>query len=112
MNPGKLNRRIVLQARTLTRDSTGSRVETWADSASPWAELVKTSATEITPADADRSADTCQFRVRYRSFLATPDAASNYRILYQSRFFNISGITQEGVKTSLLIDARAIQKIS
>ena len=107
MNPGKLNRRIVLQVRTVSKDATGSRVETWADSATVWAELVKQTGNESTPADSERFTDSRQFRIRHRSL----DPA-NYRILYQSKFFDITGITEEGVKTTMVLDAVATQSIT
>lgn len=112
MNPGKLNRKIVIQARTVTKDATGSRVETWADSANAWAEIVKQTGKETVPADADRNSDSRQFRIHYRSFLIGADATTKYRILYQYRFYDISGIEEEGVKNKMLISATATQAIS
>lgn len=107
MNPGKMNRRIVMQVRTVSKDATGSRVETWADSATVWAEAVTQKGNEGTLADADRFQDSRQFRIRYRSL-----DPSNNRILYQSKFYNIKGITEEGIQTGLLIDAIATQSIT
>ena len=104
MNPGKLNRSVVIQARTISKDGTGSRVETWADSATVWAEAVKQSGKEATLADSDRSQDTRQFRIRHRALTTT-----GHRLLYQSRFYDIAGITEEGIKTTLLLDAVATQ---
>ena len=102
MNPGKLNRRIILQVRTLTKDATGSRVQTWADLTPLWAEQIKQTGKESSLADSDNSQDTRQFRIRYRNI-----SEQNHRIFYQSKFFNITGITEEGIKTTLIIDAVA-----
>jgi len=107
MNPGKLNRRIVLQKRTLTKDSTGSRVQTWSDHATVWAEQIKQSGKAAGLADSDANQDARQFRIRYRAIDAT-----NYRILYQSKFFTLAGITEEGVKTTIILDALASQPAS
>lgn len=107
MNPGKLNRRVVIQVRTLTKDSTGSRVETWADSATVWAEAVIQRGSEALPSDSERFLDTRQFRIRTR----TIDPANN-RILYQSRFYDIRGVTEEGIHTTLLLDTVATQSIT
>ena len=112
MNPGKLNRRLVLQTRVTTRDATGSPVSTWSDSATLFAEAVTQKGNESQPADADRASDSRQFRIRYRSSLLNPNAPSNFRILYQSRFYDIKGITEECVKTTLILDLVATQKIS
>lgn len=106
MNPGKLNRRIVIQARTISKDATASRVETWADSATVWAEAVVQRGAEALPADSERFLDTRQFRIRHR----TIDPASN-RVLYQSRFYDIRGVTDEGLKTTLLLDTIATQSV-
>ena len=107
MNPGKLNRRIVIQVRTLTKDAAGGRVMTWADSATTWAELVTHRGAESVVADSDRAIESRQFRIRYRAI-----ATDTHRILYQSKFYDIRSITEEGIKTTLLLDAVATQGIS
>jgi SPP1 family predicted phage head-tail adaptor len=107
MNPGKLNRRVVIQVRSLTKDATGSVSEAWADNATVWAEAVTQKGTEAPAADADRSQDTRQFRIRHRTLTTT-----DHRLLYQSRFYNITRITEEGIKTGLLLDTVATQAIS
>jgi SPP1 family predicted phage head-tail adaptor len=108
MNPGKLDRRIVLQVRVVSKDATGSRVETWADSATVWAEFVKQSGKESDLSDAERSQDFQQFRIRYRGTLN----ATDYRILYRSKFYDITGLTEEGRTEFLLLDTVATQSVS
>ena len=107
MNPGKLDRRIVLQKRVVSKDATGSRVQTWADESTVWAEFVKRTGKESTQADADRSSDFQQFRIRFRTL-----SAADYRILYRSKFYDITAVIEEGRGNSLLIDATATQGIS
>ena len=107
MNPGKLNRRIVIQVRTLTADDMGGRVMTWADHATVSAEQVVQRGQESPVADADRTQDNRQFRIRWRAI-----ASDTHRILYQSKFFDIRNISEEGVKTTLLLDTVATQSIS
>ena len=104
MNPGKLNRRLTIQVRTLTKDATGSQSETWADTATVWAELVSQKGREATIADSERSQDTRQFRIRHRALTTTGN-----RLFYQSRFYDITGITEEGIKTTILMDTVATQ---
>ena len=106
MNPGKLNRRLDIQARVASKDATGSIVSTWADSAKVWAELVTNRGREAAIADADRNQNAVQFRIRHRAISPT-----DHRILYQSRFYNITGVTEEGIKNTLLLDAVATQGI-
>ncbi len=107
MNPGKLDRRIVIQVRTKSKDATGSRVETWADHATVWAEYVKHRGAPSVLADADRNQDIQQFRIRYRSI--TPQ---NHRILYRSKFYDIQGVSEIGREEFLMIDTVATQAIS
>ena len=106
MNPGKLNRRLDIQTRTASKDATGSIVSNWADSAKVWAELVTQRGREAVIADSDRNQSTVQFRIRHRTITTT-----DHRILYQSRFYDITGITEEGLKNTLLLDAVATQAI-
>ena len=108
MNPGKMNRRITIQVRTLTQDATGGRVETWADAFHCWAELVTSKAAESIVADSDRAQDTRQFRIRWKSGIAS----GTHRVLYQLAFFDITGITEEGIKTALILDCRSVQSLS
>ena len=104
INPGKLDRRLVLQVRVVSKDATGSRVETWADEASIWGEYVTHKGAVSELSDAEKSQDTQQFRIRHRTI-----AASTHRILYQSRFYTIRSITEEGRQNMLLLDTVATQ---
>ena len=107
MNCSKLDRRIVPQLRVVSRDATGSRVETWTSQPAIWAEKVKQSGKESTIADADRSQDMQQFRIRFRNINST-----DYRVVYQSKTYDITGITEEGRSEWLLLDTVATQAIS
>lgn len=107
MNPGKLDRRIVLQVRVLSRDATGSRVETWADSATVCAEFVRQTGREANLADAERSQEQQQFRIRFRNINAT-----DYRVLYRSKFYDIRGISEEGRTEFLLLDTVATHALT
>ena len=104
MNPGKMNRRIVIQSRAVTKDQASGRIETWADSATVSAELVTQRGNVINIADADRNQETAQFRIRYRTI-----NTSDNRILYKLRFYDIKGIAEEGIKNTLLLDTVATQ---
>ena len=108
MNPGKMDRRITVQARTLTKDAAGGKQETWADSFDCWAEVVTQKAAEGVAADADRATDERQFRIRYRSAIAS----GTHRILYQRKFYDITGITEEGRQDRILITCRAVQALT
>lgn len=108
MNPGRMDRRITVQVRTLSKDAAGGRTETWADSFKCWAELVKHTAAEGITADADRSTDERQFRIRYRTGLAS----GTHRILYQLKFYDITAIEEEGRQDRLLLTCRSVQSLT
>jgi SPP1 family predicted phage head-tail adaptor len=107
MNPGKLDRRIVLQKRVVSKDAAGGRVETWADESTVCAEFVAARGKEAVQADADRSSQFQQFRIRYRTL-----NPADYRILYRSKFYDITAVVEEGRRVSLLIDTTATQGIN
>jgi SPP1 family predicted phage head-tail adaptor len=107
MNPGKLDRRIVLQRRIVSKDETGSRFETWADESTVWAEFLKQTGREGDLSDAERSQDFQQFRIRYR-----PLNPTDFRVYYRSKFYDITGISEEGRTESLLLDTVATQSVS
>ena len=108
MNPGKLDRRIVIQKRVVSKDATGSRVETWADESKAWAEYVVNKGRDTATADSERNQDAQQFRIRFRTI-----TAKDYRILYRSKFYDITGIAEEGGRSNtLLLDTIATQAIS
>ena len=106
-NPGKMNRRITIQTRTYTRDASGGVIETWADAYDAWAELVNNDQLEKMVSDADRNVETKQFRIRYKSGLAS----GTNRILYQLKFYDIEGINEEGIRDRLLLKCRAAQSL-
>jgi SPP1 family predicted phage head-tail adaptor len=107
-NPGKLDRRITIQARTLTKDAAGGRVETWADAFDCWAEDVRQIQREAITADADRAVTSRQFRIRYKSGLAS----GTHRVFYQLKFYDITGITEEGRQHMLLLDCQSLQALT
>ena len=106
MNPGKMDRRITIEARTLGKDSAGGRTETWETAAEVWAELVTRKSRESAAADSERPMDTRTFRIRYRSI-----TEHNHRLTYDVKTFNITGISEEGRKQTLLIEATAATAI-
>jgi SPP1 family predicted phage head-tail adaptor len=108
MNPGKMDRRITVQVRTLTRDAAGGRVESWADTFDCWAEVVSQKPKEGIVADADRSIDDRQFRIRYKAGLTS----GTHRVLYQLKFYDILGIEEQGRQDRLLLTCRATQALS
>jgi SPP1 family predicted phage head-tail adaptor len=103
-----MDRRLTVQARTLTKDAAGGRVETWADAFDCWGEVVTQKASEGVTADADRATDDRQFRIRYKSGITS----GTNRILYQLKFYDITGIVEEGRRDRLLLTCRSVQSLT
>ena len=97
MNPGFLDRRILIQARTLTQDATGSDVETWANSAQVWARLQPSSGAEATAGDAERTQDRAKFTIRHRSINSL-----THRLTHAGKTWNIVGISEVGGRQAYL----------
>lgn len=108
MNPGRMNRRLTIQVLTASTDAAGGRTETWADAFDCWGELVSHKASEPVEANAERTVDRKSFRIRYYAGLAP----ETHRILYQLKFYNITGISEEGIKDRILLDCHATQGLT
>jgi SPP1 family predicted phage head-tail adaptor len=108
MNPGRMDRRILVQTRTLAKDAAGGRTQTWADAFHCWAEVVRAKQAEGITADADRNTEERQFRIRYRTGIES----GTHRILYQLRFYDIVAVDEEGRQDRLLLTCRAVQALS
>lgn len=107
MNPGKMDRRVTIQARTAAKDGAGGREDAWFDLYLCWAEIVTSKAAEAITADADRASEDRQFRIRYKAGLTS----GNHRLLYQLKFYDITGIVEEGRRDRLLLTCRALQAL-
>ena len=107
-NIGKMNRRLTFQTRTLTKDAVGGRVETWVDAFKGWAEVIQHKANEAIAADAERSSDERTFRIYYRAAITE----GSHRVLYQLKFYDITAVTEEGIKDRMLITCKAIQSLT
>ena len=108
MNAGRLDRRLIVQTRTLTKGTRGGRTETWADTGKAWASLMSPGAAEAVAADAERVTNTGRFRIRF----AAIDATEN-RIKHAGMIYQITGITEDGPRRSyLILDCRTISALT
>ena len=88
MQAGKLRHRIMLQKPVKTQSpTTGAVVNSWADVAKLWADVVDLSSREFVAAQAAQTEITSRITIRYRK-----DVTSKHRILFGSRIFNIQGV--------------------
>lgn len=87
MNAGPLRHRVKIQAKTLTTDSYGGPVETWADFDTVWANIEPLQGNELVKAQAVRTETTHRITMRYLSGV-TPA----HRITYAGRYFNLLSV--------------------
>lgn len=73
MRAGKMDRRVTLQARTVTRNADGEDVATYADLATVWAEKFDLRGREYFAAQQSRAEVTTRWRIRYRDDLRSVD---------------------------------------
>ncbi len=89
-NPGRLDRRIAIQQNTPTQDSAGQPIDSWADLATVWAEVVPVSGSETFQAKQVGAEAVAKFRIRYRS-----DIVRKMRVVYDSDNYDISDAAED-----------------
>lgn len=90
----KLRRRITIQSRPMTVDAFGQRTGAWSDLLTRVpAGLEALSGRELVNAQALHTEVTHRVTVRYHLFLADPQQAADFRVLYENggltRYFNV-----------------------
>lgn len=84
---GDLRRRITIEQRASTQDSSMQRVETWSTFATCWAEIRPLQGRELQTAQAVAAETTHELSLRYRAGV-TPAM----RVAYQGRIFDITAV--------------------
>lgn len=92
INPGKLDRRLTIQAKTLTRGGEGGFVESWTDLDEVWAQKLDTSGREFRTAQATHAEVNQLFRIRFYAGLTEGE----HRVVYGTRTFDLIQIGEEG----------------
>lgn len=99
-----MNRQIVIQRVTETRDTIGGVVETWATLVSLWAQETPIGGSEALRANRTTATETSKFVFWYYSGLTSKD-----RISYNSKIWNILNIREIGLREGLEITAEVVQ---
>jgi SPP1 family predicted phage head-tail adaptor len=107
MTPGKLNRRLTIERRTVSKDAVGGKVDTWATFRLVWAELVIQRGGTSIVTSADRVTHNTQWRIRHIEGFNEQD----FRIVYQGRYYDINLIEPIGIKTEMLVSTTQTQAI-
>lgn len=79
-------------------DDTGSRSESWATLATVWAGKEKEDADQPQIADGEKARQSVTWRIRYRAI-----DASDHRITYGGKTYEITGVTETGGRDNQLI---------
>ena len=97
---GNLDRRIVIQASTVSRDGYGEGVPAWSTFRTVWAWIRPVNVSEAEKSNKITASETVRFVVRYRS-----DYNEKMRIVYNSATYDIRGIQEVGRRKYLDITA-------
>lgn len=102
MEPGRLDRRIILLQRSTSADDWNQNVDSYVQLAEVWAEVRDQGAKEREEADQRVTVNPKIFTIRFRS-----DITTKHRISYDSDIYHITGITEIGRKEGQRITAVA-----
>ena len=102
MQAGKMDRRITLLRRTLTRNAQGEQVNTFTEYATVWAEKRDVTGREYFAAQQVIAENTARFFIRYRDDVALTD-----RISYAGRTYDLTHVAELGRQDGLEIIAFA-----
>lgn len=102
---GRLDRRITIQARSVTQDSFGAEIATWADDTTVWAEVRPIRGSERWAAMEVTADLPMKFTIRWRNEPSTVDN----RIVYGGRIYDIQSVNEIGRRVGWEIHAMARQ---
>lgn len=98
MRSEKLDRRIVIQSFSSSRDSYGQPVRTWSTFATVWAGVKLNVGKEIFASKDKVKERVVDFKIRYRT-----DITNEMRILYNSNYYEIEDVVELGREDGLII---------
>ena len=105
MKAGNLDRRIVIERATVSRDQYNAPVEAWAELATVWASKTDVKDGERMRADAVSSEITTRFRIRYSATVA--DVNPKDRVRFEGRIYDIVAVKEIGRREGIEITASA-----
>lgn len=104
LNIGRMDRQIIIQRVTETRDSIGGLVETWSTLVSLWAQEIPVGGSEALRAGRTTATETSKFVSWYYAGITSKD-----RISYNSKIWNIVNLREIGLREGLEITAEVVQ---
>lgn len=85
----RLNKRVSIQSKTITRGSRGSQVETWVDDFTTWGEVKTLTGREIEAAKQIHAESTVEVNIRYST---SREVTSQKRVMYGTRTLHILAV--------------------
>jgi SPP1 family predicted phage head-tail adaptor len=98
MRAGKLDRRIIIQKKTVARNSYGEPTNTWATFLTVWSRPVQKDGREETDNNNRGTERRVDFRTRYNSTIT-----NEMRIIWESKYYKIEDIKELGREDGLQI---------
>lgn len=102
---GRLDRRIVIESRSVSRSESGEETETWATYATVWSRKQPMTGREFYSAGGSQNvpAETARFVVRYLAGIT-----AQHRIVEGGKTWNIRNVAELGRQEALELTAEAI----
>lgn len=93
---GSLDTKINIEQPSVTRNAIGEVAINWTAFASVWADVIPTTSSEFRGPYIIRNEKKVLFKIRY-----LPGLRENMRIKHSDRYFNITGVNENGRRESL-----------
>jgi SPP1 family predicted phage head-tail adaptor len=97
MKIGELDRRIIIEVSTPTRDTDGGEIQSWATFSTVWANVDFGTGKEEFEAERLTAIDKTKFTIRYLS-----GVTKEMRINFDSKYYNIRSVKQGGMRKEFL----------
>ena len=99
MDPGLLNRRVMLQIKQSTRDPMGGQVVIWVDRFPVWASDEPLSGRELMAAQQKHAEMTARFRLRYRE-----EITQEWRVVFDGHAYDILEVIDVNLDSHRYLD--------
>jgi len=105
MFSGKLDRRIIFETKTTSRNAYGEETTSWAVSFTTWAHVIELKGKESFEASQLTEVADVKIKIRYRTGVNVDD----YRLFYNSKYYDIYSFSELGRQDGLEIFAKLLQ---